>query len=1072
MKRILFTLLFLPFSIFAQEILVKGTVIEDETQAPLPGVTIFIKGTSKGTVTDFEGNFEIKAKSNNLLVFNYIGYKTKEINATADFSKIVMQSNVDVLEEVVVSVGYFDVNKKDLSGSIAQVKAEQLEQNRNTSVEQLLQGQVAGVVINESAEPGGGIAVSIRGTNSMLGGTQPLYVVDGIPIDPLTDAEGNGGGGQQQSSLSFINPNDIETIDVLKDAAATAVYGARGANGVVIITTKSGGSKNGKDNLSITVDTYVTDVAKNIPVMDGPQFENYMNQRVTNQLYVNITDPERPGGPFDGTQELNETNFPELANFTLPYPTSTGINNNWQDLTYRQAFSSAYNLSYRGGNKDSNLNMSLGFQDTEGVIINSGNKRVIFNANGKRKAFNKKVDIFARTNIAHNKGNASSVGNSQIFQQRSVVSQALQFQPIFDLLQPGEDDDRYADLNEGNVLSNPYTLAQYVQDHKESINFIQNISASAKITPKLSAVIKGAFNYQKSNRDTYYPTNTTRGRRNNGEATQSFIENKKLYGEASLRYRNNFNGHRVDAIVVGTYEQNDIRSMFNKAFGFYGSELTTYHTFENATDILVPIAQFRKTALLSGLTRVGYNYDRRYYIDVNARIDASSKFAKNKKSAIFPSAALAWAIANESFMSNAKNIDNLKLRMSYGKTGSNPIAPYQSLALLNSIRYNFDNQLVTGFYESNLQNDNLTWETTDQFNTGVDLGMFKNRLSVTIDAYYKKTYNLLQKVKLPASNGFAERVDNFGEIENKGIEFSFNTAIFNKSDFTWNLSGNLSVNRNKLLKLNSNLDFQLGPNVGFGQTNPIMFMQGMPLGIFWGAQTEGIYKDWEEANASGIEGAAPGEIKYINKKIDTDENGNPLAEQKIDFEDYVQIGDPNPDFNVALTNSFQFKNWDLSILFTGQKGGDIFWVDSWALTGNQKSTNGLNEAFVDSWRAPLTVDKATNIVTYTPETGKLENVTHPAPLTDPGPRAIVSDRQVFDGSFIRLKNVNLGYTLRFKNSQSLRLYGTGQNLFTWTNYPGYDPEVSTYNKDPQRRGIDFGGYPGTRTLSFGLRFNY
>ena len=1070
-KFILITLFSLPSLIFSQRNF-KGTVYEKETKETQPGVTVLKKNSKKGTITDFDGNFELRAKKGDTLVFSFLGMKTQEIILSEPSVEIYMEYDVSTLDEVVVSVGYFDVKKKDLSGSIAQVKAEQLEQNRSTSVEQLLQGQVAGVVISESAEPGGGVAVSIRGTNSMLGGTQPLYVVDGIPIDPLTDAEGNGGGGQQQSSLSFINPNDIETIDVLKDAAATSVYGARGANGVVIITTKSGGSKDGKDNLTITADTFITNVRKNIEVMDGPQFENYMNQRVTNQLYVNITDPERPGGPFDGSQDLNETNYPELTNFALPYPTTTGVNNNWQDLTYRQALSNAYNLSYRGGNKDSNLNMSLGMQDTQGVIINSGNKRIIFNANAKRKAFNKKVDVFSRTNIAHNKGNASSVGNSQIFQQRSVVSQTLQFQPIFDLLQPGEDDDKYADLNEGNVLSNPYTLAKYVQDHKESINFIQNISASAKITPQLSAVVKGAFNYQKSSRDTYYPTNTTRGRRNNGEATQSNIENKKIYTEASLRYRNSFNAHKIDAIVVGTYEQNDIRSMFNKAYGFYGSELTTYHTFENATDILVPIAQFRKTALLSGLTRVGYNYDRRYYIDLNARIDASSKFAKNKKSAIFPSAALAWNISNETFMDNVKHLDNLKLRLSYGKTGSNPIAPYQSLALLNPIRYNFDNQLVTGFYESNLQNDDLTWETTDQFNAGIDISLLKNRLNLTIDTYYKKTYNLLQKVKLPASNGFAERVDNFGEIENKGLEFSFNYGIFNKPDFSWNIGGNISVNKNKLLKLNSNLDFQLGPNVGFGQTNPIMFMQGMPLGIFWGAQTEGVYKDWDEANASGIAGAAPGEIKYVNHSVEYDANGVPLEEQTINFDDYVQIGDPNPDFNAALTNNLRYKNWDMSILITGQKGGDIFWVDSWALTGNQKSTNGLNEAFVDSWKAPLTVDKATNKVTYTPETGKLENVTNPAPLTDPGSRAIVSDRQVFDGSFIRLKNVNLGYTIPFKNNKSLRIYSTGQNLLTWTKYPGYDPEVSTYNKDPQRRGVDFGGYPGTRTFSLGVKFNY
>lgn len=1069
MKKIILLVLLLPLTILGQEITVKGTVLDKETNETLPGVSIVVKGTKKGTQTDFDGKFQLKAKIGTTLVFSYLGMKSREIPSTQEM-KVFLEKDIEQLDEIVVSVGYFDVTKKDLSGSIAQVTTEQLEKNRSTTIEQLIQGQVAGVVVNESAEPGGGIAISIRGTNSMLGGTQPLYVVDGIPIDPLSDAQGNGGSGQSQSSLSFLNPNDIEKMEILKDAAATAVYGARGANGVIIITTKSGGKNGGKDDLSVTVDTFITEVNKNINVMNGPQFENYMNQRTINQLYVNITDPQRAGGAFDGTQALTLANYPELATFTLPYPTSTGIDNNWQDLTYRVAASNAYNISYRGGDATKNLSMSLGLQDIEGVIINTGNKRVTFNTNARRKAFNNKIDLFSRTNIAYNTGNAASVGNSQIFQQRSVVSQALQFQPIFEILEPGQDDDIYADLNEGNVISNPYTLAKFVTDKKESFNFIQNVSISAKITPKLTGVLKGAFNYQKSNRDSYYPTNTTRGRRNNGEATQAFIENKKIYGEANLRYRNNFNGHRIDAILVGTIEQNKIRSMFNKAFGF-GNDATTFYTFESATDVLVPISQFREFGLLSGLARVGYNYKSKYYVDLNTRIDASSKFAENNKSAIFPSVALAWAISNEEFLKNSNTISNLKLRMSYGKTGSNPIAPYQSLALLTPIRYNFDNQLVTGYYESNLANDDLTWETTDQFNVGVDLGLFDSKINLTLDAYHKLTYDLLQNVTLPASNGFATIVDNFGEVENKGIELGINAAVFDTKEFSWNVSANFSMNRNKLVKLNSNLEFQLGPSVGFSQANPIMFMEGQPLGIFWGAQTNGIYQDWDEAIASGIDGAAPGEIKYINNHIDTDANGQPLATQEINFDDYVQIGDPNPDFNFAITNNFKFGNWDMSMLFTGQKGGDIFWVDSWALTGNQNSRNGLLSSFEDSWKAPLNVD-ATGNVTYNPTAGQTTNIGNPAALTDPGQRALVSDRQIFDGSYLRLKNLNIGYTVLLKNNRSLRLYATGQNLVTWTNYPGYDPEVQTYNKDPQRRGVDFGGYPGTKTFTLGVKFNY
>ncbi|GGK27406.1 SusC/RagA family TonB-linked outer membrane protein [Yeosuana aromativorans] len=1071
MKTIFLFVLLWPLTFFGQQLTVKGSVLDEESKQPLPGVSVVLQGTNKGAVTDFDGKFEIEAKKGDQLIFSYVGMKSQVVTVTKASMEIYLQTDISQLDEVVVSVGYFDVSKKDLSGSISQVNSEELEKSRTNSIEQMLQGQVAGVVVSESSEPGGGVAVSVRGTNSMLGGTQPLYVIDGIPIDPLTDAAGNGGAGQSQSSLSFLNPNDIEKMEVLKDAAATAVYGARGANGVILITTKSGGKDGGTDSLTLTVDSYVTDVVKNLDVMDGPLFENYMNQRAINQLYLSITNPARLGGPFDGTQQITEANYPELATFNLPYPTTTGVNNNWQDLTYRLAFSNAYNLSYRGGDKDKNLLISLGLQDVEGVIINTGNKRVTFNTKSMKKAFNKKVDLYSNTNLAYNKGNASSIGNGEVFLQKSVTSQALQFQPIFSLLSLGEDDEIYADLNEGNVLSNPYTLAKYVQDRKESFNFIQNMSLTAKLTPKLTGLVKGAFNYQKSSRDSYYPTNTTRGRRNNGEASQAFIENKKIYAETSLRYRNNFNGHHIDAILVGTYEKNNIRSMFNKAYGF-GNDATSFYTFESATDILVPISQFREFGLLSGLFRVGYNYKGKYYVDVNTRIDASSKFAQNNKSAIFPSVALAWAISKEKFLKKSETVSNLKLRLSYGKTGSNPIAPYQSLALLTPIRYNFNNQLVTGYYESNLANDDLTWETTDQFNAGLDIGLLQSKINITFDAYRKLTYDLLQNVLLPASNGFASRVDNFGKVENKGIEIGINAAIFDTKKFGWDVSGNFSLNRNKLVKLNSNLEYQLGPSVGFSQTNPIMFMEGKPLGIFWGAQTNGIYQDWDEAVNSGIESAAPGEIKYINNHIDLDSNGQPLATQQINFEDYVQIGDPNPDYNVSITNNFRMGNWDLSILFTGQKGGDIFWVDSWQLTGNQKSTNGLASAFNDSWKAPLNVNYSTGEVLYDPSAGNTVNVGNPAALTDPGQRAIASDRQVFDGSYIRLKNLNIGYTVNFKNSRSLRLYGSAQNLVTWTKYPGYDPEVQTFNKDPQRRGVDFGGYPGTRTYSIGLKFNY
>ena len=1076
MKNTLLIIIF-PIFLFSQDILMTGLVVDDDNNQPIPGVNVTIKNTTVGTTTNFDGIFELNALIGDTLVFSFIGMKNKEITSLSSPITVRLESEVSKLDEVVVSVGYFDVNKKDLSGSIVQIESEQLEKNRNNSIESLLQGQVAGIVVSESSEPGGGIGISIRGVNSMLGGTQPLYVVDGIPTSPISDAQGNAGTGQQHSNLGFLNPNDIEKIEVLKDAAATAIYGARGANGVVVITTKTADSANGVDKISLTFDTSISEVTKYLDVLDGAGFENYINQRYLNQLYQDITNPYRLGGTFDGTQDITIENYPELSDFRNPYPDAvpfsnnqtSNINTDWQDITYRLAHNNSLNLNYRGGNFQKNLSISLSLIDQEGIIINSDNRRINYNMNAKRKAFNNKVDFFSKTNISFKKGNASSVGNGEIFSQRGVVSQTLQFQPIFSLLSPGEEDDIYADLNEGNIVSNPYTLAVNVTDLKKSTSFRQVFSIVSKISPKLTATIKGSYDYVRSTRDNYYPVNTTRGRRNNGEASQGYLENNKIYGEANLRYRNRFGAHRLDAILIGTYEKNIFRSLFNKAIG-YGSDNTSFYNFSSATEIFVPISEFREAGLLSSLFRVGYNYKRKYFIDFNARIDASSKFAVNNQSAIFPSVALSWLISEEKKIRQLDEVSQLKLRFSVGQTGSNPISPYQSLSLLSPIRYNFENELAIGYFESNLANNNLTWEKTDQFNVGLDLSLFDSSINLTIDAYNKRTKDLLQNVRLPVSNGYTSRIDNFGKVENKGIEFSLSTLITETSEFSWGLLANLSFNRNKLLALNSNLDYQIGPSVGFRNTNPILFKVGEPLGIFWGAQTDGIYSTWEEAIQSGIEGAAPGEIKYINNSLDLDESGIPLESQQINFDDYVQIGDPNPDYNFSFSNNFVFKNWDLSILFTGQKGGDLFWVDSWQLSGLQKTTNVLSNSYLSSWKAPLEV--VNDQVIYNPSYGNLFGASNPAAIIDNGPRAIASDRQVFDGSFIRLKNINLGYTLSISNNRSLRLYASGQNLLTITDYPGYDPEIKTYSKNPQKRGVDFGTYPGTKTYLLGLKLTY
>ncbi|NLR91754.1 SusC/RagA family TonB-linked outer membrane protein [Flammeovirga agarivorans] len=1077
MKQLLLILITcLAVSAFAQDRTVKGTVYSDEENLPLPGVSVVIKDgdTSRGMITDMDGRFTIKVKESDILVFSFIGMETQEI-AVNNRSEIEVRLGYDVeeLDEVVVSSGYFDIKKGDVVGAVGTIGSDELEQTRSVNVENMIAGRVAGVIVSGNGQPGGGVGIQIRGTNSMQGGTQPLYVIDGIPMDPLTDAQGNAGSGDSQSALNFINPSDIESINILKDANATAIYGARGANGVVVITTKEADGGKSYDKLTATVEFGISEINNKIGVLDGPQFEEYMNQRVLNNFYKVITNPAREGMVFDGTQPLTLENFPEVAELPgrMPFPETTGVNTDWQDITYQQAITQNYNLAYRGGNKKGNMSLSFGLTDNQGVIINSDYTRATLNMNINRQTFDGKVTLNSRTNGSYGTGRATSAGNGEMFNEKGIVTNTLTFQPIYEVLNDGQSDDIYAPLNEGYLLSNPYTMATQVQDIKDAYTFNQAFTLSTNFTDNLSATAKGAVNVQSSYRNSYYPSSTSRGRRNNGEAARSSLLNTKLYGELNLRYQKSWGDHNLDFIGLGTIEKRTVQSEFQRALGF-PTDATGYYTFENATDVLVPINNYFTTDLVSGLFRAAYNFRHKYYVDVNARIDASSKFAENNKSAIFPSAAVAWAISEENFLKSSEKINNLKLRASYGKTGNNAINAYQSMALMEPVRYNYDGSVAVGYIETNLANDNLTWETTDQFNVGLDIGLFRNRLTASADVYYKKTYDLLQKVNLPASNGFVSKIDNFGEVENRGIEVTMGYDIIKKKNFNWNVTGTFALNRNMLVSLNNNIDYQLGPSVGPDRVYPNIFMEGQPLGIFWGAETDGIYKDWDEANASGIVGAAPGEIKYVNHHVEYDADGNPLPNQQINFDDYVKIGDPNPDFVFSLSSAFKYKNWDVSFLITGQKGGDILWVESWPLVNMSKTTNVSEEAYNNSWKAPIDYNYETGEVVYNPSTGNIDNPEHPAPMTVTGQRAISSDRQIYDASYLRLKNVNLGYTFRFRSKRSMRLYASGHNLFTLTNYPGYDPEVTTYSQNPQRRGIDFGSYPGVKTYIMGIKFNY
>ncbi len=1008
-----FVAMTVPLYIQAQNVVVTGTVTSSDN-SPLPGVNVLVKGTSTGTVTDADGKYSLDAPPTGTLVFSFIGMKTLETDINNQtVINMTMDADISQLDEVVV-VGYGTQKKSDFTGSISSVSAKEIKAVPVASLSQALQGRAAGVLVTQTSNaPGGGVSIRIRGGNSIQGENEPLYVIDGYPI-----INENG---------PTISPNDIESIEILKDASATAIYGSRGANGVVIITTRRG--KAGKP--SILFESYygVQEVRKKLDMLNATELAKLVNEGIAN---VNADNVGKPG-------------FPKAPAFTDEQIAALGEGTDWQDEIFRSAPMSNYQLTLSGGDDKTQYSVSGNIFNQDGIIINSNYKRTSFRLNLDRKVTDK-LKLSNSLTIAHSVNNAitsdTDGGNSA-----GVVYAALNFSPTVPVYNP---DGTYTIDNRAGAIkiSNPVAYANETKNRAANTRLLGNVTGEYTLAKGLSVkVLLGAnINYYKVNyyqpRTVYASVGTNGSAYINSNQTIDWLNENTLHYQTSINDRHKFN------VLLGYTLQSTTLEEYRASAQNFANDILQDNSLVTAQQTNPSTSNIAESALRSYIGRVNYDLDGKYLVTLTTRIDGSSRFGAGNKNAFFPSGSVAWRIANEPFMANIRQISDLKLRTSYGITGNQGIGNYQSISSMSTQNYNFGGAFTVGYAKNRIANPGLMWESTAQFDIGLDLGLFNDRIIITADWYHKKTSDLLYNVPLPITSGVNTSLQNVGRVQNKGIEFSISTVNIDK-ELRWTTNFNIGANQNEIIDLgNVKGDVPAGGASGHLQlANSGILRVGEPLGIFYGLVTDGIFQNQAEIDASAQKTAKPGDRRYKDLTPDG----------VINSSDRTILGQAQPKYIFGFTNNFSYKGFDLNIFFVGSQGNSIYNINRYEL----ESMTGISN------QSAVTLDR------WTPE-----NPSNEIPrATSTGAPYQVTSRQVEDGSYIRMRNIQLAYNFpsswmeRIKIS-SAKLYISGQNLLTITDYSGYDPEVSRFGQDNLSMGIDYGSYPKAKTYMVGLNIGF
>ena len=1008
-----------------------GKVIDAITNEPIIGASVTIKGTTHGVVTDTEGKFYFQTgqKFPYTLVVSYIGYKKTEVRVDGSPILVSLKEDTKELDELVV-VGYGTQKRKDITGAVASVPKANLNQV-TSSADNLLRGAVAGVVVTQSSgRPGATSSVRIRGGSSITAGNEPLYVVDGVLIynDNSNGTAGVANAGAGVNVLSTISPGDIESIEVLKDASATAIYGSRGANGVVIITTKKG--TKGQDIISYQGYYGFQKVSKKIDLMNASEWASLRND-------VQASIGQAPSFSPAQIEALK-----------------TSGNYDWQDALFRNAPVQNHQLTFSGGDDRSRYAVSGGYFDQEGVVIGTDFRRISLRANYERN-YSQNFKFGVNANYSNSISNGIGSNAAVAGRNTTPLVSALYQPPVVPIYNADGGynftNNPYATAVNG-IIANPINDLENTTNETKIDRILTSLFGEYKINKEITAKVAVSGDVINTKQNYYAPSTTITGAGLKGLASVGNRLVSSVLNENTLNYNTHFGEDHKFSALGGYTLQYTKGEVVNASSSTFVNDDVTYNALQDGV-ALKPYSDAFESVLKSWLARANYSYKGKYNLTVSARADGSSRFGSESLWGYFPSAGFSWNITEEDFAQGIKGVvTDAKLRLSAGTTGNQEIGNYLPLASVGSVNYSFGSTIKTGLAPTRLANPDLRWEKTTQYNVGLDLSFLDRRINLVFDAYYKKTDDLLINVPVPLISGFASVLQNIGGVENKGIEIGLTTENVKGENFSWNSNFVFSANRNKVVEIGNGVDqfFPVVPNGALLQQQPVTVKVGEPLGTFWGYQTNGVFQTQEEINTqpkiNSLANTKIGDKKYV------DTNGDGF----ITATDKGSLGSSQPKFVGSFSNTVVYHNFDLNFSFQGAYGGKIFNALNQQL---EISTLGTNAAstLVDRW-TPTNTD--TDI-----------------PRATSSPLGIVSERYVEDASFIRLKTITFGYTLPKNLSskaglKSVKLYVSAENLFTWTKYTGYDPEVSSYEQNNLYPGIDFGTYPNSKTFLTGLNVTF
>lgn len=1057
---------------------IEGTV-KDTKGEPIIGATVMVKGTATGTITDFDGNFSLDATDGANLEISYVGYQSQQIKAiSGKLLAVTLKEDTEILDEVVV-VGYGTQRKRDVTTSIASVRASDLKGQPVSSMAEAMAGKMPGVQITQgTGAPGSSLQIKVRGTGTITAGTSPLYVVDGVPL--------------AKDQLNTFNMNDVESIEVLKDASSAAIYGSRGSNGVVLITTKKGTS--GKT--TVTYGGYYAwqSVSKKIDMLDAYEYAE-LAYDARNNTYVDkmesINRKRIAAGNSPLPFSISDNNALRLKNSgndyntivpmeLIPYLNGTpGLTNtDWQDEIYRTAGMQNHTVSASGGSDKIKYYVSLDYLNQDGIIINSDFKRygARLNLDVSEGIFKFGITLNPSLTI-ENKVNSDGAYNSN---GGGVVASALHSSPIFPVYnddgsfcfaQNSWSADTETIMDDGSIkrgnsqtqVWNPVALAMLQKDEKKASRILGNIYGEVAFLPSLKYRANFGVDLYNDSEDTFRPSiiplSNTKG--NPESIPEATSQTSRIYNwvfEQTLSYNKNFGGHSVSVLGGWTMQYQRDESNYAFANGFIINSIPTL----NAGTVTRGNSNASEWSLLSALARIQYNYLGKYMITGALRADGASRFGKNNRWGYFPSVSLGWRISEEKFMNSLEFIDDLKLRASYGLTGNFNIPNYGSqgeLAYYSYVLGGSSPDAIKGAAPKSMPNPDLKWEKTAQVNVGFDATLFKNRLTLGLDLYNSNTYDLLLNVPVPMTTGYTTRLENIGKVNNKGIEFNISTN-HQMGDVTWSAYFNISKNINEVKALGpGNADIISSGSVGNAY---FITRVGEPIGSYYLPVVEGVYKNQAEVDASlhyvdspsnyGLADTKPGDFKF------KDVNGDGILD--ISDTDRAIVGNYMPDFTYGFGANIAWKGIDLGVIFQGVYGNEILNLSRRYFYNHEGNMNNYKGA-LDRWKSEDNPGSGMNVR---------------ANRVSKGQNGTTSTWHVEDGSYLRIKNISLGYTfpMSLVNKvclQAARIYCSIQNPFTFTRYEGYNPEVSNRNS-VTTNGEDYGVYPLARTISLGVNLTF